>query len=476
MPMKNGKFFIAAIFFLFLSTAFYARRQFIPSERLWPDEALYASQATEIGHNMAFLLSREANEFHVPLFSFFLSWGRSLIHPAIEGYRLLAIVFNWAGLLATFLLARNLLGVKTAMFALAFLALNRTYFNNAGFILVDSLLAATQVFFILSLYRMDRVSKRAVAFFLLSGLLMIYLKWYAILFIWPITAGYGIDCVSRQNKKNFFLWFFVLCLASIPILIKIFSIVKAGGPATFHHIPWWYYFSLYLNISGGLLPFIFFVYGALVLRIKKPKASILLELWLFVYLVVLSCVSEKDVRYVLPVMPCVAIISAFGLKCAIEVFFNNPFMRRAALKIIIVLLLLFSLMDTFRAPETDRFGYIGFFEAGEWIKKHGSLDTAIFAGSTRAIRFTTGIPLKRFGGRLEPLPGSLDDLRAALLHSKNIILEIDRWEYIQPQWAFPVTGEKVQALESLAGLHLAKVIYKNIKYKRTPVVWLFTGY
>ena len=472
--MKSGKFFVSIIFLLFLLIAFLVRLNFIPSQRLWPDEALYASQATEIGHNITFLFSQEANEFHVPLFSFFLSWGRSLLDPPIEGYRFLTIVFNWAGLWVTFLLARNMLGVRTAIFALAFLALNRGYFSNAGFILADGLMSATQALFILSLYRLKRFFPEGVILFLFSALLLIYLKWYAILFVLPITAGYFLSPASFLRIKKILPWLCVVCFASIPVLFKILSIMKAGGPAIFHPTPWWFYFSLNSQITGGLLPLIFSVYGLFVLRIRKPEVFLLLILWLAAYFGILSCVSEKDIRYLLPIMLCIAILGGYGLNRAIQVFFNTALLRQAAFKCITVLLLVFSFLCFLKIDGKFLHSYTGFYETGEWIKRNSSVDTVILAGSTRAIRFITGIPLKRFGGRLEPLPGSFEDLKTIVLQSKSVILEIDRWEYTQPQWAYPLTVSKAQALERVAGLHFSKVIYKKYDGKKIPVVWLFT--
>ncbi|MBF0505131.1 MAG: glycosyltransferase family 39 protein [Candidatus Omnitrophica bacterium] len=472
--MKNGKFFVSCVFLGFLLTAFVVRLQFITSDRLWPDEALYASQAGEIGNNISFLFSEEANQFHGPLFSFFLSWGRSLFNSPLEGYRFIAIVFNWVGLWATFLLARELLGIKTAILSLAFLAFNRAYFNNAGFILIDSVLAGMQALFILSLYRMNRFSGRNAGIFLISGLLMIYLKWYAIIFVLSVSSAYCLFFVSRQYVKKTLECIITLGVFAIPVFIKILGIVKSNGPATFHATPWWAYFPLYLQISGGLLPLIFLVYGAFVLRIKRPGIFFLLMVWICAYLGVLSCVSEKDVRYLLPVFPCVAIMSGYGLKRAIGTFFNNILLRHSAFKMGVVLLLGASLIGTMRVKHPDHDGYVGFFEAGEWIKNNSLTNTVIFAGSIRAIRLTAGIPTNRLKEHLGPLPQSLHDLKKAMAQAQSSILEIDRWEYSQPAWAYPLTSEKAQVLESLTGAHLVKVIYKRIAGKRSAVVWLFS--
>ena len=265
-----------------------------------------------------------------------------------------------------------------------------------------------------------------------------------------------------------------VCLASIPVLIKILSIMKAGGPAIFHPAPWWYYFSVHSRILGGLLPLILFIYGGIILKAKNYKAFVLLGLWISGYLAVLSCVSEKDTRYMLPVIPCTAIVCGYGLRHAITGFFDSAFMRQTAWRSMMVLLLVICAASTFRVvlPNSNR--YIGYYEAGEWITKNSRVDSVILAGSIRAIHCVTGIPLKRFGGRLEPLPRSLEELKGELSRTKGMILEIDAWEYSQPQWAYPWSNEKERELERQTGLRLSKVIYKKIEGRQAPVVWLLS--
>ncbi len=54
---------------------------------------------------------------------------------------------------------------------------------------------------------------------------------------------------------------------------------------------------------------------------------------------------------------------------------------------------------------------------------------------------------------------------------RRVILEINLWEYVQPDWIWPVTPEKMGAIERI-GFHAGKIVWRKTKNGFRAVIWV----
>ena len=86
------------VFGLLLVISAVVRFKYMFTERLWPDEALYAWNASRVFTHPFMNFSAEVNEYHPPLFSILLSVG-NFFRPGLAGYQMISLI---VGLLAIY--------------------------------------------------------------------------------------------------------------------------------------------------------------------------------------------------------------------------------------------------------------------------------------------------------------------------------------------------------------------------------------
>jgi len=119
--------------------------------------------------------------------------------------------------------------------------------------------------------------------------------------------------------------------------------------------------------------------------------------------------------------------------------------------------------------------YTGFSKAGNWIKEHGTPDATILAGSKRAIRYYSGINYKEYDGRLHLPPAEKETFIKSIEQAQEpIILVVDKWEFTQPEWLYPLSEEKNKYLLD-AGFLLSKIFFSEAtpKQQPSPVIWIY---
>ena len=102
--------------------------------------------------------------------------------------------------------------------------------------------------------------------------------------------------------------------------------------------------------------------------------------------------------------------------------------------------------------------FSGFFAAGHWIKQHSTPDTLLWAGSPRLIRYTTGLQLAEFGGRIQSFPSHPETWKEIVSRTRApVLLAVDAWERRQPSWIYPLTQAKIHFLTE-SGFQLVKTV------------------
>jgi len=463
-----------------LGVALLTRCGFLDTERLWPDEALYASYAAQIFKAPAFLFSAEANTHHSALFSLILALGH-FWHDSILGDRIMAAALNVTTIFAVFLLGRMMFGVFAGVAAALIMAGNAYYLLQSNLVLIDGALTLGHLLFAMALWRHMATGRRREGVMVgILGIFLVLLKWYAAVFIipWLVLAYFWSGRVTRRGIGEMVVPLGMIALVFFPYLVfKVIPVMRSGGPVTFFPAPFWYYLEHFPYFLGGLPGTVLWAAGLFYLfKGGNARAQALIIPWILVELVVLSFVSEKDLRYILPVYPCAVLVMGMGISRAVDVFLKHDKLQGVArCGLAFVLLVPVLNLGQGAGAWTLNHSYTGFAEAGQAIKVQDDGRAMVLAGSIRAMHYCSGIREKEFGGRLEPLPRTIQALKDVVSGARSkVILEVDVWEYIQPAWAYPVTSEKLKMLAAM-GFVEAKVVFRPIRPGASvPVAWIFT--
>lgn len=261
------------------------------------------------------------------------------------------IVYYVLLVLSVFGIAREIWGEREGFisaiivsFSPMLLEMQREFMLDFAFV---SLISAALYFFIKS--KTFRDFKYSLLFGLFFGFAQLT-KWNAPIFVLPFVISYiyfdffsGKYCpycgirsdgfCSKGHKKAYnvvksrvitnaiiaflvtFLvsaWWYLPNLKTVLIRLSYFANIggKEGDPS-FLTLEGWIYYLRALDISMGLLFAILSILGLIyLLRIEKDKHYYSLALTFLVGYVILTVLSNKDIRYVLPLVPIASVISA----------------------------------------------------------------------------------------------------------------------------------------------------------------------
>lgn len=477
---KTKKYFypVTLGFNLYLAVIF--RLQHLFPERLWPDEALYAWLSERIFQNPLLIFSKEVTQYHPPIFTIILSLGH-FFFPSEIACRVVVFLLNIFGIFLIYLLGKKIHSPFVGIMASIFLANNIVYFHASNLILLDGTFTVFYIFFILNLIDISsQSSSQKDIFIAVLAFLLTLMKWYSGILLIPIVTAYyllGLKAMTiKQRLKK-------MAVPLTPCLLMTFFFIYAQFQSIItvfkgHHLifPFLYYFRNFNALLGTpfLLPFFFS--GCYMLLKKERAVKIALFSWLISFFLILSCIGEKDARYILPAFPAIFIISGLGINFFLTIIRQSIFKKILPIAIIIGYLIFFVhlYMKNSLYLHKHNLSYTGFSQAGAWIKKNLKKEDILIAGSDRAIRYYSKINYKEFGGQLIPTPVSLSKFEKLTKNPERaIFLEADIWEYTQPSWIYPMTEEKVAHLEKL-GFELKVIVYRPYPSGKVwPVIWIF---
>lgn len=447
----------------------------LSTERLWPDEALYAQIARDFIADPASILRTEAYSEHLPIVVVLLSLGLVFTN-SLAGLRVMTLLINLLGILATYKLGEKIAGPFVGLCAAVFIAVNVGYFHHSHLILIDGPFAVAHVGLALALLNV-RAEPRWDRRDLVVGLTAIgvaLLKWYAALMIGPIVILYYLvackDLPLIQRLKKLLLPLSCLAIVAAPYLLwKAEVLRQQGGVVSYFQRPAFYYLLTAPTFVGGVLSLCVVLVGAFFLfRQAAPRIQALVAAVIVVELAVMSLAPEKDGRYILPVLPFVAFVYALGIDGLINALVKKKALRAGAHMVVLGLLSLQFIPFFLNANRTYLTTiYTGFTEAGEAMRGLVSPDAMILAGSVRAMRYAGG---REHAHRVRELPPTIEGLRTLVQqHRGRIILETDRWEYTQPSWVFPWSNAKVESLGAI-GFRQAALISRPVGSQVQPVI------
>lgn len=475
---------IASIFLFFAS-----QEQFVKSDRLWPDEALYSWYADNIHKNPAFIFSKELS--YPPLVPLILSLSNYFLSPE-TAYKFTALIISSIGLLLCFFLGKKIHSKFTGIASSMIAGFSLVYYFQATFILLDMPSAVLSIVLALSLLHV-RPSSGKIFDHVLVGIsiaALLLTKMSGIIFV-PILLFYYLFALNelpfpKRLKKSLIPLCFAVCSLAF-MVIKNYLLSGGVIPSMtafkgkIFIAPFWSYLA-YANIFT-LHPFllIFVIPGSIFLAKLGRKKSLLIFLWIWVPFFVFSFIPEKNARYLLIICPPLSVLVSLGIEYLLNTAFSKLPKVKTASSIIVVLCLFLLITHNakrfnFILQDQIVYGYTGLKEAGILIRNHSQQGDLIIAKSPRIIRKYTQIDYKANGGQIVALPKKREDFLKLVEESKeNIILEIDMWGYPLHKWLFPVDGNKIKYFRSL-GFEVKKIIRKpgidNGKLMKRPVVLL----
>jgi len=468
--------------------AFYLRWRHTFVDRFWPDESLYAWCSLRIHENPRLMFSKEIIEFHPPLFPAFLSLWHFLFPPEIAS-RLGTMVLNSLAIIGIYILGLRINSWFVGLFSALALSLNPLHISQSVHVLIDGPLATSVIFLILFLTQLQ--GSNSIIYDVNVGLaasLVILVKWSGVLVLPLIIIYYlltldSVALVKRWQRLSIPLAVMIATIISLLInnwfqLGRILPDVTALQ-GLYLVKPFWYYALNLHNII--IIPFLlpFFFYGLFLICQGKNRVFQLGMIWFFIFFIGLSLMREKDLRYAVLILPSMILITAIGLENALQRLFKREKIIFTAQAICLVILLSFSIAiypKTKRYLDRDAWQFIGFREAGLWIKSHLSEDGLLLAGSPRAIRYYSGINFAEFGGRIKPLPATITELKELIQKTRGpVYLAVDYWEHSQPTWVTPFPQAVLNQLTPL-NFDVVKVIERKIlvgdQQQTEPVVYI----
>jgi hypothetical protein len=196
--------------------------------------------------------------------------------------------------------------------------------------------------------------------------------------------------------------------------------------------------------------------------------------WLMLFIAGLGLISERDPRYIFPLLIPGIVMAVLGMSRVLEVFFKRLYQQNKIQPVIFCILFIFYLGNylRFNIDMTRRAEYFtGYREAGEVIRQIGQGAALIMAASLRQIRYYSGINLKEFGGEIIPFLQSSEEFKKIVEGVQgDILLEMDIWERLQPEWRWNNGG--VAFLDHL-GFELVHTVYQPLEGEKSPVIQIF---
>jgi hypothetical protein len=458
------------------------------SGSLWPDEALYAWLADTFSLQVAF--SKEFIERQPPLFPFILSAGH-FIQPFSEiVLRGICVILGLLGVMAGFYAGRLIGGSHFIAGVCAFgIGFSPSYIGYMPRILSDATMMTSFIFFVIALSRaMETPAVGRHCLVGILGVLLVLLKWSGVLCVPMLFIVYAFNRDPLIRSRAFIplgMLFVVLCglfynnflqlERALPNITALKGVIFTGPP--------WFY----ITHSRFIFPFpgapYLVLLGFIIMWLSRHPQRVLISAWFLLTFLSVSMAGEKDIRYSFLFLPPAVmltgilfdrVINLLSKKGSFQVLFKSVLS-------FFVILLFASRLNPGVTP--SEYSYLGFREAGEYIRGLKASSMILLADSDRAIRFYSRSQFKEFGGNLSVLPQSFEQLKDIISSAPGkIVLVIDRWEYTQPGWAYPLTREKLQNIKE-AGFRLVSVVRKpeydptlrgRSRYK-VPAVWIFSG-
>ncbi|MBI2145783.1 glycosyltransferase family 39 protein [Candidatus Woesearchaeota archaeon] len=495
----KDKYNLAFLVVLFL--AFLIRLKYIGQESIWNDAAVHLWYAIKVTHQPLFIFTQEYLLGDYATVQTLTAFLYLFTKNVLLAGQIVAMFYAIIGIIFMYLLGTEIRSRFTGLMAATLLAFNHLFWFYSARPLGDSPLLVTTIVLLYCMVRLEK--EKTLRWGILSGVMFLaamFTKQQSVLYIFALVI-YVLLFRRKEMFKNKAL------LASWLIPVVSILIAHVVGKIFFHAKVLDRIFKLFFDLRGlpfgfeaaGMLQWIFSWYlipfviiGALlVIFYREKKYYFGLTLFAFYYLFFEVNVDNTQDRYVLPLFSIAILLAVFALE-EISTYISM-FIHKFAKPIIVIVVVIFISWNYYQVGDAlnynKSFSYLGYQEAGQWMKENVPAKDPIFVGEYRSIR---AFSEREFGGpMLEDYGGNIINLRSpyrystegvkpkeeeqrnfeedilVLSQSRDIYLEIDIWEYAQPTWYWPLSQASLDYFVSL-GFYPVKIIERPVLTKDGP--------
>ncbi|MEW5896141.1 MAG: glycosyltransferase family 39 protein [Nanoarchaeota archaeon] len=496
------------VFLLILFLAFLIRLKYISQESLWNDAAVHlwlaikVTKAPSLFFSWGYLLGDYAPI--QTLTALFYLFTKNIL---LSG-KIVAMLYALAGVIFMYLLGTELKNKFTGLIATALLTFNHLFWFYSIRPLADSPLLVTTIILLYCMIKLEHTNK--ILWGITSGIMFLaamFTKAQSSLYVFALVIYYLLFKRKEMIKNKAVLVSWLIPVGSVLVahfvakllfkirgLDRIFNLFLArrGMPFGFEALG-----MLEWIFSWYLIPFV--VLGALfVIFYKKKEYYFGIILFLFYWLFFEINVDNTQDRYMLPLLSVAVILAAFALDELGS--YISLFTHKAVKYFVVIGAVLLISWNYYQVGDpliyNKSFSYLGYEEAGTWLKENVPEKDPIFAGEYRSIRLFAE---REFGGPPQDLDlgGSIWNLRSPYRYTENydnvsqknfeedvknlsresdVYLEVDVWEYYQPKWYWPITQQSLDYFGSL-GFKLVKVVERDVLVdgnpQKMPVIFIF---
>ncbi len=397
---NNKVIFVLCVFFFIVSSVFtYA------DPVKWWDETIYLN----LGYN---LLKYGEYSFEHDFADIVFGWPnagyRGPVLPLLCGLvyiffgdnlfflNLIVPFFGALGILAVFLIGKEVWNEKAGIYAAIMMSFLSFYIEFSSKILCD-VVAVTftsfSILFFIRGYFKDYEKRNLFKIYFSIFLALAFLTRYtSIIVVLPLGLGLLISKkYSILRDKYFFISILVFLFVVSPWLV--YSYYSYGNLVGFllhstssitswgNFNPWYFYVPFWLNMFSILIfPFVIGAYYVFRER-KERELDFLIILVFFVYYVVISLIPYKEIRYMLPVIPSLCLVSGYAITK----------MKKYSFVIIGIIAFILVYTSLLYFIETTERGYAEnkqcFLDVTNFIKNTGN--SMVFTDHTTTIYFYT---------------------------------------------------------------------------------------
>lgn len=502
------------------------RLKYFRMEALWNDAAVHLWYAIKVTKEPLFMFSQHymLGDYAVPQTVTAILY--LFIRNVFVAGKIMALIYGTLGLIFIYLLGAELRDKFTGLMAAILLAFNHIFYFYTVYPLGDAPLAVSVIIFLYCLVKLEKENK--LKWSVLTGitlLLTMFHKVQASIFLLGFVIYYLLFKRKEmiRNKSVLYSWL-------IPVGVVFFGEFIAR---TFlHRSLLGRLFGLMLDLRGmpfgleafGMMQWIFTWYliffailGIFLVGIYREKKyygmiALFFTYWLYFEIVV----DNTQDRYILPLLSMGILLALFALveiSSLISLFaplkiklIKFP-LRKVVKSILILSAVGFLTWQYYNIADplvyNKSFSFTGYQEAGQWFKENTAEDDIIFAGSPRMMRAFVGREYQDCGQEDCPYIGGpvwwlradrylvgyvgdkekakqnfVDDLER-LVKDHDVYVEIDIWEYTQPEWYWQINQQSLQTFFDL-GFDLVHVVERDVQtnkgLQKQPVIFIFRRY
>jgi hypothetical protein len=242
-------------------------------------------------------------------------------------------------IISVFLIGKKIYNSSVGILAAVIVSYYPIMYVHSRLFMLDFALTAMTAFSVYCLISTERFKnlRWSVIFGISAGLGMLT-KWSYVFFILPLFLYEAIECF-RDNKRKKFLHqiepknlLIIICISSLLSFIWLWYLICVTGNRYFSYLTGLFKWHAYPSLQGVFilhnkmlspLFFILFICCLFIFYAKKSRYKFFFSIWYFIPMIALSFLTWREERFFMPILPCIALVSAGSLYYMKNLIFRN---------------------------------------------------------------------------------------------------------------------------------------------------------